>query len=549
MKNSISKKITIAAAISSSFIVCTPITAAENISDTVISSAESSSREKRSALWLVGTFVKRPTTLAFQPMKTHFSNRLLNLLTLGLYGTANVAEGIIDAEKGVSILNSLIATEASVFTQLTDISAAVGEETAGDAVLHPINLSITETMALVEDSQLYPVSSYSGTVMREALIDMEKEFSQELKAAIARGEIQRTAWSFFPEGLQAKNVVQNEVRALSGKWARNFEVGEYDPINKKVDVRIFHRGTKEVVEGHEKHIFNVAKRLHRTGNFRVIDYDKYAGEALEDSVLETEAKTAFSNTVPGDVITYENQNYIVTSSEHNGMRKLANANGTRLRAGQNGHLVLGNLNGKAVPVYEEGGTFRLYDQAGKHPILIRSTGAEFQSIAETLDINNMSAPTRGFNTAPPQNIVNISGGDENCFYVTVAVLLNFSTTADLAAQTGIPEFCLADEQKIKDLFKAAGQEAEIREYHSKFALEEAMKTLPEKSTAGVAFRRPKRIVNGLLEDENGHMFLGYRDVGKIKYFDFQKNPIGQNFSAWNYSIPADAYQFLLFTPK
>lgn len=538
------KKSVIAIVISSGFTVFAPFTVAENISSTgtEISDAPAS-------LWLVGVAAKKPITLAFQPMKGHFSKRLLNLVTLGLFGGSTVAEEIIVAEGAVSNLDSLIVTEASVFTQLPELAAVAEEEGAADVLLHPINSSITETMALVEDSQLYPVSSYSGLVMRDALIDMENEFSAELKAAIKRGQIQRTAWSHFPEGLKAKNVVQNEVRALSGKWARNIQIGEYDPIAKKVDVQIYHRGTIEIVEGHEKHMLNVAKRLHRTGVFRVTNYPNIAGQALEDAVLETSPKTTFASVISGDVVTYENRKYIVTSSEYNGMKRLANANGTRIRVGKSGHLVLGNLNGAAVPVYEESGTFRLYDQAGKHPTLIRSAGAEFTSISEVLDSNNQLAPTRGFNTFGPKQIVNVSGGTENCYYVTVAALLNFATTSDLASATGIPESCLASPEEIEKLFKAAGQEVEVRSYYSRIALEDAMKTLPEKSSAGVAFTRPPSLVNGSLTGQSGHMFLGYRDIGQIKYYDFQPSPIDVNLSGWSYSLPSDAYQFLLFTPR
>ncbi|MGF1903580.1 hypothetical protein [Aliivibrio salmonicida] len=535
----------------SSLVIISPTATADNQGNKHYSelspNAERSSRNKRS-FWIVGRFIVKPSTLIVKPkpMKDHFSKRLFNLVTLGLFPSSTVAEEIITVESSISNLNGVIATKPSIFTKLTDVTALVGEDSAADVVSHPINLPIVETMALVEDSQLYPIASYANTAMREALLEMEKEFTQPLKDAIIKGEVPRLPWSYIPQGHNARSVIANELKALSGKWAQNFEIGEYDPIDNKIDIRIYLRGSIDDPE--KQHIFNVAKRHHRTGIFRVINYAAHAGEELENEVLESVISNNYSDNA-GEIIEHDGRRFIVTNEELNGFKKLANANGTRLRVGNGGHLVQGNINGNAVPVYEENGTFRIFDKEGKRPLIENTWGTHFDNF-EVIDMEDQPAPEKGFQVNPPQKIVNVTSSTNNCFYVTTAVLLNYPTTSSLASATGVPEFCDANAEQIKQLFRAAGKEIEIRRYPSGVAMVRAIKSLPEGSSAGVGFTRPKRVNEfGELVDQVGHIIMGYRDEKKINFFDFQKNPIDLNFSGWHTAIPSDAYQFLLFTPK
>lgn len=522
---------------------------------------ERSSRKPRS-IWIIGrVFAKPPVSVLAQPFKEHFSKRLLNLLSFGLLGTISPATDLIALETEAT-LDSLLASEATIFSPLpesTIIKGAIAtlEEVSSEAILHIINSPIVETMALVEDSGLYPVSSYANTVMRNALIDMETSFTPELKRAILSGQIQRVSWSFFADGAQARNVIQNDVRALIGKWARNFEIGEYDPTTKKLDIRIFHRGGIDVPE--EKHIFNVARRLHLMGNFNIMNaYEVFpSSEAQffqETQFTSTEAaETAFNRAnAPGKIVFHDGRNYLVTDQfDINGLRKLADTNGTRLMSGQQGHLVLGNMNGDAVAVFEENGTFRLHNSAGNRPIVVRTGTSSFIEANNIIDEENkLPPPEKGFYTRPPQVDINPAGLTENCYYASVAALLNFNSVNDLVFHTQEMQNCTATIPEIVHLFKSAGVEVETRYYLSEHALKNAMASLPENTSAGVAFTRPKRIGQlGELLNQAGHMIVGYRRLGGVEFFDFQAPPLDANFSGWRYSLPHDAFNFFLFTPK
>ncbi len=532
-----------------------------------VENVQSSSRDKRSILYIGRFLAKPPVSVLAQPLKGHFSQRLLNLISFGLISASTSTTEFLAAEllseATAATLDASLASEATIFSQLPEIAATdttgasiLGEEGATDILLHPVNIPIVETMALIEDSGIYPIASYSNVLMRNAFIEMESGFSDSLKDAIVKGYIQRANWSFFPESAQARSVIRNEIRALTGKWARNFEIGEYDPINKKVDVRIFHRGVIDNIE--ERHIFNVARRLHLTGAFNITNAADIftADEALVFSESEFSssevAETNFQKAnIPGKVISHEGRNYLVTNQlDKNGLKQLANSNGTRLRAGQQAHLVLGNLNGNAVAVFEENGSFRLLDRAGSRPILLRTGGANFVETPTAIDESNLLPPDKGFNAVAPQSIINPDGLTNNCYYSSAAMLLNFESVKELVAHTGRMQSCGAGLDEITSLFRDAGSEIESRRYLSKEALHSAMLSLPEGSSAGIAFTRPKRINEfGKLVDQIGHMIVGHRNVGGVDLYDFQANPIDATLSGWRYSLPHDAYNFLLITPK
>lgn len=429
------KQALLCAAVSSSLMAFAPLSTAESLAITntdinleLANGAERASREKRAAigaLWTIGRAI-RPLTTLVRPLSWHRSTRVVNVarrklasrnITLPRGATVATAAQAIGTDAAVLFAETeaaaiavvhnpggialLEAADATIFTQLPEITA-IEEGAASEEILHAINIPIVETMALVEGSELYPIAENAGEAMKQVFASWEAEFNSALQQEIQSGS-GYVGWSNINAGFNPAGVVGNEVRALTGRWATNFELGEYNAITKKVDLRIRIRGGIDTeVQGsarfaESRHILNVAKRLHRTNVFNIENFNEVATAATQAGQYSGElelladaqhgAITRGFTEEAGAIIEHDGRRFIVTDQEYKGFKRLADVNGNRVRSNliRRDHVFLAEHNGQAVPVFQENGgngVYRLFDNAKTQPEMLGRNGKVFSAIGE-----------------------------------------------------------------------------------------------------------------------------------------------------------------------
>ena len=119
--------------------------------------------------------------------------------------------------------------------------------------------------------------------------------------------------------------------------------------------------------------------------------------------------------------------------------------------------------------------------------------------------------------------VNTYGLGDNCYYVTVAVLLG-TTVDDLVRATETMQNITGSHEDIQGLFSDAGVSVQSKQYFTLAALYQDLMSLPAGASVGLAYNRQGSSV--------GHMLVVQRDPGYsplgpgagLKVIDYQTTP-------------------------
>ena len=153
-------------------------------------------------------------------------------------------------------------------------------------------------------------------------------------------------------------------------------------------------------------------------------------------------------------------------------------------------------------------------------------------------------PVGFYNITAPIRPVNTYGLDNNCYYVSVAALLG-TTVDDLVQATETMQNITGSHEDIQNLFADVGVAIQSRQFFNLNDLYQALLSLPEGASVGLAYQRQGTPVGHMLIVQRDSRSYPFGPGAGLRCIDFQTTPPSVSAfppardmsAAWLYYLP------------